>query len=235
MSNQGPIRTLKQRLGAWLVPAPDCLLCGARTSPGLLCPGCRADLPGLPETCCSRCALPLPTDGPCGSCLQRTPQFDVTVAAYRYSFPIDRLVQALKYGHQLAMASLFAEHLLAGPQPPGDLLLPVPLAPDRLRERGFNQALEIARPLARRLGLDLAPGVCLRRGSTTSQASLPWKARHHNVRHAFECRIDLSGAHVLVVDDVMTTGATLNALATTLKYHGAASVSNWVVARTLKD
>ncbi|QDX81699.1 hypothetical protein B9N43_10795 [Denitratisoma sp. DHT3] len=239
MSNQGLIPRIGQNLGAvlgtLLLPAPDCLLCGARESDALLCAACRADLPALPGDGCPRCALPMPPDGPCGACLKQPPRFDATAAAYRYGFPVDRLIQALKYGHRLAVADFFAAALLAGPRPSGDLLLPVPLAPDRLRQRGFNQALEIARPIARQLGLELAPEICRRRGATTSQAHLPWRARRKNVHHAFECLTDLAGARVLVVDDVMTTGATLDEFAATLKRHGAVSVGNWVVARTLKD
>lgn len=218
-----------------MLPSWDCLLCGGPDCEQLLCPGCQADLAPLPHPGCPVCALPLADGHFCGACLRHPPHFDASVAAYVYGFPLDQLVQALKYGHRLALADLFAERLLAGPRPAGDLLLPLPLAPDRLRQRGFNQALEIARPLARHLGLALETTLCQRRGVTTSQASLPWKDRRKNVRHAFECRGDLGGAHVLVVDDVMTTGATLDEFANTLKRHGAVRVSNWVVARTLKD
>jgi len=110
----------------------------------------------------------------------------------------------------------------------------VPLSARRLQQRGFNQSVEIARPLAQQLGIPLELKNIHRQRDTTPQTSLPWKERAKNIRHAFECRIDLAGKTVLVVDDVMTTGATLNELARTLKAHGAVRVENRVLARALK-
>ena len=114
-----------------------------------------------------------------------------------------------------------------------DCILPLPLSAQRMRERGFNQAQEIARPLSRKFGLALVPDACARALDCAPQASLPWKERQANIRNAFECRIDLSGKSVAVVDDVVTTGAALNECARVLKRHGAARVENWVAARTL--
>jgi predicted amidophosphoribosyltransferase len=116
----------------------------------------------------------------------------------------------------------------------GAIIMPVPLSAARLRERGFNQAVEIARPLARALQLPLDVTSLVRTRETAAQSQLPWRARQANVRHAFACSADLSGKTVIVVDDVMTTGATLNAVARTLKDHGATSVVNWVAARAVK-
>jgi ComF family protein len=212
----------------------DCLLCGEAGASGLLCAACAGDLPRLPESQCPRCADASP-GGICGACQKQPPHFDATIAAFRYAFPADKLVQELKYRQRLAIADFLAQALLAGPRPAGDLLLPVPLSRERLRERGFNQALEIARPLARALGLPLLVDACHRRRDTAPQATLPWRQRHGNVRHAFECAADLTGKSVIVVDDVMTTGATLNELAGSLKARGAARVSNWVVARATGD
>lgn len=219
-------------MGAVLLPQ-DCLLCGASAGPTLLCRGCADALPRLPRAVCPVCALPAAAGTVCGSCLKQPPHFDATVAGFRYGFPLDRLVQALKYQHRLALAPWFARALLAGARPDGELVLALPLGARRLRERGFNQALEIARPLARALGLPLPTGICIRAADTAPQASLPWRARQKNVRGAFECRQNLTGKSVLVIDDVMTSGATLNEFARTLKRHGAHRVSNWVVARTL--
>ncbi len=114
-------------------------------------------------------------------------------------------------------------------------MMAVPLSLARLQERGFNQALEIARPLARQLGLPLIRTGVVRALHTPPQANLPWKERQKNIRGAFECQIDLTGQSVIVVDDVMTTGATLDELARTLKKHGATHVTNWVAARTVKE
>ncbi|MDD5174826.1 MAG: phosphoribosyltransferase family protein [Sterolibacterium sp.] len=146
-------------------------------------------------------------------------------------------MQALKYQHRLVVAGFFA-HTLREASPTtlrqADLLLALPLSALRLRERGFNQALEIARPLARQLALPLLIDGYTRVIDTAPQASLPWKERRKNIQGAFECFLDLTGKTVIVVDDVMTTGATLNEFARTLKKNGAAKVINWAVARALK-
>lgn len=213
----------------------DCLLCAAASDDQLICPACRDALPRMPTDCCPVCALPTPGASICGACLKRPPRFDASHAVFRYEFPVDSLIHALKYGHRLASADFFAATLLKHPvsQVP-DLVLPVPLAPGRLAERGFNQALEIARRLARHLGAPLETAGIRRQIDTTPQASLPWKERAKNIRHAFDCGIDLTGKCVLVVDDVMTTGATLNELAGTLKACGAEWVENRVLARALR-
>lgn len=228
--------SLGRRLGAVILPQ-DCLLCGGPAADSLLCRPCAASLPQLPVELCPVCALPTPGARICGACQTHRPHFDATAAAFRYAFPVDHLVQALKYRNRLALAPWFAEAMLARSLPPGrhDLLLALPLAPRRLAERGFNQALEIARPLARALTLPLELDVCVRRIEAAPQASLPWRARQHNVRGIFEAQRDLTGKSVLVVDDVMTTGASLNEFARTLKKHGAARVVNWVAARTVLD
>lgn len=213
----------------------DCLLCAAASGDALLCAECRRDLPRLPAALCPVCAEASPGGTICGACLKTPPHFDATFAAFRYAFPIDKLVQALKYQRRLATADFLANAMLAAGTPAGDLVVPLPLSAQRLRERGFNQAAELARPLARALKLPLELDGCTRSRDTAPQAMLPWKERRRNIRHAFECAIDLGGQSVIVVDDVMTTGATLDEFARTLKAHGAARVSNWVAARTLKD
>ena len=213
----------------------DCCLCAAPAGDSLLCVSCAASLPRLTAERCPICALPTPGANICGACLKQAPHFDATQAVFRYEFPVDRLIQSLKYVHRLASADFLGRALAALSIPfRPDLILPVPLAPARLAERGFNQALELARPLARALGVPLEIGHVHRRRDTAPQASLPWKERRQNIRHAFECGIDLGGRTVLVVDDVMTTGATLDELARILKAHGAARVENCVLARALK-
>jgi ComF family protein len=223
------------RLAAALLPQ-DCFLCAAPSGDELLCPPCRSGLPYLNGERCPVCALPTPGASVCGACLKQPPHFDATQAVFRYEFPVDSLIQALKYVHRLAAADFLGRALaqIATPLHP-DLILPVPLSPARLAERGFNQAVEIARPLARALDVPLEIDHIHRCRDTTPQAGLPWKERAKNIRHAFECGIDLTGKTVLVVDDVMTTGATLDELARTLKAHGAARVENRVLARALKD
>lgn len=213
----------------------DCLLCGGGPAADLLCLACQAGLPRLSAAICPVCAEASPGGAVCGACLKQPPHFDASLAAFRYQFPIDKLVQALKYQHRLAVAEFLATTLLLGARPEGDLIVPVPLSGPRLGERGFNQATEIARPLARALGLPLLLEGCTRSRDTVAQATLPWKERRKNIRHAFECGVDLDGQSVIVVDDVMTTGATLDEFARTLKNHGALRVTNWVAARALRD
>jgi len=214
----------------------DCFLCAAPAGNSLLCPSCIASLPRLTPERCPVCALPTPGAAVCGACLKQAPHFDATQAVFRYEFPVDRLVQSLKYAHRLAGADFLGRALAQSPVPfRPDLILPVPLAPARLAERGFNQALEIARPLARLLGVPLEIDRIHRRRDTAPQASLPWKERKQNIHHAFECELDLAGKTVLAVDDVMTTGATLEELARMLKAHGAVRVETLVLARALKD
>lgn len=219
----------------------SCLLCGDPATAQAVCAACAGDLPRLPLHPCPVCATPLPHPATsCGACLAAPPAFDATFAVWHYGFPLDALIQMLKFrgrpfAHRMAGADFLARGMLAGIHPQGTLVVPVPLSRERLRERGFNQALEMARPLARALRLPLAAGTLERVRETAPQSRLPWRARHGNVRNAFACRRDLDGAEVIVVDDVMTTGATLDAVAHALKQHGAARVSNWVAARAVKE
>ena len=207
-----------------------CFLCRG-SSRGLLCEACRADLPGLAGELCPRCALPAPGAAVCGRCLAEAPAYDATTAALVYDFPADALVHALKFRGELALAPLLGAMLSAKVSAfTVDRVIPVPLSGPRLRGRGYNQSVEIARHVApEKLDVDL----CVRETDGTPQTALPWDERRSNVRGAFSCRRPLAGATVAVIDDVMTTGATLDEMARTLKRAGAARVVNWVVARTL--
>lgn len=211
-----------------------CALCGARTAGERLCRGCEADLPALPRPCCQVCALPLPAGSTCAACLERVPSYDSIHAAYAYGFPVDALIHAYKYGARLSLAPLLAAAVAREACAGIDALIPMPLAPRRLRERGFNQAHELARHLGRALHLPVLGQACRKVADTPPQAALPWSARARNVRGAFVCEADLTGRRVAIIDDVMTTGATLNELARNVKRAGAAHVSGWVVARTLR-
>jgi ComF family protein len=183
----------------------------------------------------------VPTAEICGACLAKPPAFTRTIAALRYTFPIDALIHTLKYQSNLAIAPILANLLitrlkgLKATERMPDIIIPMPLHPVRLRERGFNQAMEISRYISKHMGIVLLPDSCQRIKHTPPQTGLPWKDRHKNIRKAFSCKIDFSGKHVALVDDVMTTGATLNELAKALKKQGATEISNWVIARTLPE
>lgn len=207
----------------------SCFLCRGAAH-GVLCVECEAELPSLPAAVCPRCALASPQGALCGRCLAEPPQFDSTIAALWYRFPADELVQALKFRGELALAPALASLLRKKTlEEEVDYLVPVPLSAARLRARGYNQAAEIARHLGRGpFALDL----CERTREVRPQVELPFAERRRNVRGAFRVTRPLDGASVAVVDDVMTTGATLEEMARTLKAAGAARVVNWVLART---
>jgi len=165
----------------------------------------------------------------------RPRQFDRTLALWRYEFPCNELVLSLKYHARLALAGFFARKLASRSLPRVDLIVPMPLHPGRLAKRGFNQALEIARELSGYAGARIESRGARRIKDTAQQTDLPYDMRAKNVRGAFACSLNLSGRTVAVVDDVMTTGATLDEFARTLKLAGAVRVENWVVARTMLD
>lgn len=215
----------------------NCVLCGISTNQDL-CESCTLHLPQLPVNHCPICLWPVPTAEVCGACLTSPPAFTRTIAALRYTFPVDALIHSLKYQANLAIAPILANLLLQQLETPKsmpDVILPMPLHPIRLRERGFNQAMEISRYVSKQLGITLLPDSCSRIKHTPPQTGLPWKDRQKNIRKAFSCKMDLSGKHVALVDDVMTTGATLNELAKVLRKQGACEISNWVIARTLPE
>ncbi len=218
----------------WLLPW-RCLLCGAPGERGAdLCADCAAELPRN-RSCCARCALPLAVPAAlCGACLRRAPPWDAAWAPFRYGWPLDRLESRFKFGRDLAagraLATLWQREPMPVPKP--ELLLPVPLHRARLRQRGYNQALELAKPLARELGVPLRHDLLQRSRATGAQTELDALARRRNVRGAFALRTGTAlPAHVAILDDVMTTGATLAECARVLKRAGVARVDVWALAR----
>ena len=214
--------------------APRCLLC---TEPGLsgqdLCAECRRALPWN-DCACLHCAIPLPAPGACGECLQQPPPLAETHAAFLYGFPLDRLVPRLKFHNDLAagrlLSELMAETFAALPRP--QALVPVPLHATRLRQRGYDQALELAKPLAQALDIPLHAEALRRQRATAAQSELDADARQRNLRGAFALQPGHAlPEHVALVDDVMTTGATLQAAAKTLRRAGVLRVDAWVCAR----
>lgn len=216
---------------------PYCLLCQDKTSNEALCNACHAELPWQLHAC-SRCAQPLHTarDTVCGACLQKPPPFEQAIVPLHYAWPLDRLLTRFKFGHRLSHGRLLG-HLLAdfiqnkhalATLP--DAIVPVPLHANRLRQRGFNQADELARTLAKQLKLTVLDTVCSRQNETATQSSLTAAARQKNMRGAFFAENNLSG-HLAIVDDVMTTGSTVTEMAKALKRAGAQRISVWCVAR----
>ncbi|WP_460731478.1 ComF family protein [Lysobacter tyrosinilyticus] len=241
---------LQQRLGHWLrVDAArllwpnQCLVCGAPGLEGLdLCAACADD---LPWNCCACpcCAVPLPVPAVCGDCLRReatlgrrgrAPALDGVYASFVYAAPLDRLLPRFKFHRDFAagalLAQLMAEFAAGRPRP--EAVIPVPLHRARLRRRGYDQALELARPLARALDLPLRDDLLQRVRRTAPQSELSAAARRRNLRGAFAVQASASlPDHAVLIDDVMTTGATLWAAAAALKRAGVRRVDAWVCAR----
>lgn len=219
-----------------LLLPPRCLLCGGVAQPALdLCVACQADLPRN-EHCCARCAVPLPQSvALCGACQKHAPPWFAAWAPFKYGWPLNQLEQHFKFSTSLASGRALAQVWAAQPppRPLPALIVPVPLHAARLRQRGYNQARELAKPLARHWRVPLASGHLIERvRDTRAQTSLPATERRRNMRGAF--RVDPRKPlpdHVVVLDDVMTTGATLEACAQALQHAGVARVDVWALAR----
>lgn len=229
--------------------ASSCVLCGDSASDSVsLCTACREDLPWM-GTSCSQCGAALPdnTPGlnsgiPCGQCQAVPPAVDYTISALSYLSPVDHLVLQLKFRQQLSCASILADllyqHLVSCEiqdlQLRPSLILPVPLHPKRLMSRGFNQSLEIARPIGKRLAIPVSTNAIIRIKDTQPQTQLNAKQRRNNLRNGFALKSDGyfdNVPHVVILDDVVTTGATCNELARLLKQAGVGKVGVWSVAR----
>ncbi len=227
-----PIKSIIQD---WLFP-PTCLLCGdAGTAGRDLCLACFASLPfNLPA--CPRCALPLPfeTGIPCGYCQKHPPAYDRSLALFRYEEPVRHLIHALKFQARYScarlMGDLLADKLVDLEEKPG-AIIPVPLHPSRYRERGYNQSLEIARTLSNRLDIPLDYQSCTRVHATQAQTELTAVQRRRNIKNAFAIAKPLTATHVAILDDVVTTGATVNELAKVLRKAGAGRIDVWACAR----
>ena len=235
-------RSAAAGLGAamdWLLPR-HCLMCGLASGESNLCAPCRDDLPRSGPAC-RRCALPLEgeNEGVCGACLQRAPPWDCALAALDYTFPVDVLVQRFKFNRNMACGEALAGELgqaiglsLSGSAVP-DCIAPVPLHRLRQAVRTFNQSELLARHLGRRLGIPVDHRLLCRVRKTQAQSGLDARSRRRNTRGAFHCRYNRAQGlrHVALVDDVMTTGATVEACARELRRAGIGEISVWVVAR----
>ena len=212
----------------------SCVLCRSPCGNALVCGPC-ADAMPKDDRACPRCALASNDGRVCGACIAKPPPFDAAIAAWRYAFPADRLLQAFKYAGMLALAEplacALADAIVLRDAARPDAVIAMPLSRSRQRERGFNHAHEIARRLAGRLDVPLVHAL-RRTRDAPAQAGLTLRERARNLRDAFEASVEVAGRSVAIVDDVMTTGATLRAAARALRSAGAARVDAWVVART---
>lgn len=240
------LREFTQHAVNFLLPY-RCVLCNnAASNQFNLCSMCLSIMPWL-EHCCVICANPFKSFGLlqkelnptqiCGQCLKQNPLFQKTTCLFLYEKPASVLVTQLKFQHHLLLANSLGKLLekklkaLYQNQLP-NLLMPVPLHPKRLRQRGFNQALEIARPLSRLCKIPLDKKSLIRVRSTLAQSEIKAKQRSRNVKNAFECRTDLQNSHILLIDDVITTGHTVHECCKALIKAGAGKVDVCAVART---
>lgn len=216
-----------------LLPA-RCPVCAARAG-GEFCTDCRQLLPWI-MTGCEICGTELYEAGVCGSCQARRPYYDHAVIPFKYRAPVSHHIQTLKYHQQLrhagSLGAMICRRVWQDSGPAPDVLIPVPLHPRRLRQRGFNQALEIARRIGRELGVEVRHSFLARIKNTVSQTGLGERQRRRNVTGAFQAIAPLRYTHVALVDDVVTSGSTVNAAARALKRAGVETVSVWAAART---
>ncbi len=227
----------------WFFPF-TCLLCNFPSQRYAdLCQLCINELPSLPQTC-SRCANVFTLIQPdhslvCGECLKNPPPFDNTFALFSYTHPITKLIMELKFQQKLVNAKVLGELLADAIQHTWyktreipDLVLPVPLHRHRLKERGFNQVIEISRPIVKKLKLTMDIKSCQRIKNTLAQAKLSGNARRTNLQNAFSISRDFSHCHIAVIDDVITTGHTMTEFCLALKKAGASKIDVWCCAKT---
>lgn len=234
------MKIVQARIAATLLP-PVCILCGAAGTANNhrnrdLCSACLQSLPWASFQCV-RCALRLSstaTEALCGRCQTQPPAFEVCLSPFYYEAPLDHLLPGLKFNGRLAQArllgELMAQWLASVVEVLPTQIIPVPLHATRLRERGFNQAVELARPIAKHFDLPLNLHEVRRTRATPPQSELPRKERLENIHGAFEVMQPLNG-RVVIIDDVLTTGSTAHELAGTLLNAGAEQVEVWACAR----
>ena len=209
-----------------------CFFCGD-SNDETVCTPCASDLPRLPAQVCPRCQLAAANGEVCGRCLKKPPLWTQMVAQWQYEFPLDTAMISAKYHHAFAIYRWAATQQDEWPFAANATLIPVPLAELRLQSRGYNQAQLIAREMAKRFALKVDTDAVIRIRETDIQQRLNWEERRKNVRAAFAATRSFAGESVVMIDDVLTTGATLNALAQALLDAGAARVDAFVLARVL--
>jgi ComF family protein len=218
----------------WLAPRYCCLCAKLLSVETALCANCEIKLPWNLRTCV-RCALPIESGQQCGACLKNAPVFIRCISPFRYEPPISTFIIQLKFQHQLRYAKilgqLLADNIYHRDEPLPECLIPVPLHYKRLQQRGFNQAVEIAKPLSKRFKLPLLYDHYYRHKNTLPQSGLPAHARRSNLRAAFGLRRKSPYSHVAIIDDVMTTGQTVQAFSEMLQQQGVQTIEVWCCAR----
>lgn len=232
-----------KKLIQWLLPA-TCVLCSENIQSEIdLCTACENDLPKIKQAC-YRCGFPLNTilseQNLCGVCLQKPPPFDHTLALCRYEEPIITFINLLKFSGQLKYAKilnqLFINYLQSNNQYLMHLpecIIPVPLHAQRLKERGFNQALELCRNVATHFDIPILPNICQRSHATISQSLIAAKERRNNMKNAFVITQSFNAKHIAIIDDVVTTGSTVTELSHLFKNHGVEQIDIWCYAKTI--
>jgi len=217
-----------------LMPIP-CRLCGKMSQYRAICQACLQNLPSLGDVC-PRCASPIKNGYLCGHCLNQPPEQDLSFSLLPYIDPVKRLIADLKYHDKVFLSPFFAQ-LMADKLHDRllpDLLIPIPLHPNRIRQRGYNQAFELAKALSTRLGIRTSNDYLIRTIDTQSQAAIPFKARKKNIQHAFKSVQTKVPSHIAIIDDVLTTGHTANAAAKQLRKAGATTIEIWTIARAIR-
>jgi len=193
------------------------------------------DLPRLGPAC-PRCAQPVAQAKLCGQCQHSPPQQDISLSLFRYQQPITQLIADFKYHQRLNLCTFFADQIsqqLIDKKLP-DLLIPIPLHPNRLAQRGYNQSLILAKVLSKKLSIPISNEHLIRVIDTQSQSSLAYKQRKNNIEHAFKLINNNLPAHIALIDDVLTTGHTANTASLLLRKSGVETIELWTIARTLR-
>lgn len=223
---------LKQSLN--IIAPQYCYGCSERSRRDIaLCSHCEGDLPWLGHHCCY-CSLPIQRQLKfCGQCAKKKPYYDRVICAFYYTAPIARWLTLFKFHNTLALGQVFSHCLLKRtPQSiEADWIIPMPLHRSRLRQRGYNQALVLAQQIQKHRPITIDHTLASRHKKTKAQVSLNKDKRRHNLHNAFTINKDIKKKNIIIIDDIMTTGSSINELSRTLKQHGAARVEAWVIAR----
>lgn len=230
---------LIQKIQQWILPY-TCIICGKPSKIKRdLCYACQQDLPWNKHAC-KQCGLALEQAAiKCGQCLQRSPSFNQTLALFRYEDPIDKFIVQLKFYHKFLYIKLLSELMIECLQTMQwdfipELIIPMPLHKQRLRERGYNQALELAKPLSKSLHIPIDIENCQRIKATLAQTSLPFEERKRNVKNAFDINQSFKAKSVMLIDDVITSGETCQSFSLALKQAGVEKIMLCCVARAGK-